>query len=204
MPIWKIVKSPLWQPATATRCRSSTNTSNHLSALTWPSCRYALHILLLTIACFISLLWNWITNITNSAWPIMSLITHLKDPIHYCYFVLFAGNSIEQQRLQLCPVPARDCFWAVIWGNLCGYWGEVDDWTLSMLGSAVHFASSRLLWLRTNQQGRPGLCRSECSWVSQDNDQEVRVSLSRDINATCWLPCSEYGYTTLLNMILSL
>lgn len=41
-PTWKIVKSLLWLQVTATRCRSFTNISNSLSALTWPSCRYAI------------------------------------------------------------------------------------------------------------------------------------------------------------------
>lgn len=95
------------------------------------------------------------------------------------------GDPTEQQGLQFRAVLARDCFWAVIWSDLCGYWRKVDDWSLPMPCPALNAASSCLLWIWSHQQGCPVICGPECSWVPQDHDKKVNASLSYDISTTC-------------------
>lgn len=92
------------------------------------------------------------------------------------------GYSPEQQRLQLCSIPARNSFGAIIRGDIRGHWREVDDRAQPMPGAAVHAAGGGVLRLGAHQQGRSVLCCSQCAWVPQDHDQKVNVSSSRDIN----------------------
>lgn len=174
MPTWKIVKSPHSLPATATRCRSFTNISNNLSALTWPSCRYAKILIIMheTLHCVKTI--NCMIQTLDSC--VVSFHVHT---LNYCVSFLlkllniFAGDSSEQQGFQFCAIPSGNCFWAVIWSDLCRHRREVHDWSQPMFGTAFHPACGCLLWIRANKQGCSVFLCSKCSRISQNYDQEV-------------------------------
>lgn len=98
-----------------------------------------------------------------------------------CFYCVV--DSAEQQGLQLCPVLARDCYRAVIRGDLRGHWGALHDRPVPVSGPAVHSPRGCVPGRRRDQQGRSILSCSERSWVPQNHDQEVNNSQSRDIKA---------------------
>lgn len=65
-------------------------------------------------------------------------------------------NVLEQQGLQLRPVPAGDRERTAVRGDLRGYRGEVSVWSLPVPRSAEHAAGCSLLRLRSQLEGRAG------------------------------------------------